>query len=257
MLISALVIARLAASCAPTVAPGTLASIAGTESGFDTLAIHDNTTGRDLSAATRQAAIATARTLIADGHSVDLGLMQINSSNLTPLGLTVRSSFNACASLSAAAHLLVMDYQPGLSGDEQAALQAAFSRYNTGNTIRGFQNGYVQRVVATARRIVPEINPAAPIVTPKSTLNTPAPASGSASAQAPKWRVFGSVDASSSDTPAQQTAAPSWNVFPRSTGPARLARHQAVTITAHRVAPIAKPQPQFGTSHENTSSSAD
>ncbi|MEE3504530.1 lytic transglycosylase domain-containing protein [Acidiphilium acidophilum] len=251
MFLTATLVAHLAASCAPSVAPGTLTSIAGTESGFNTLAIHDNTTGLDLPFASRQSAVVAARALIAAGHSVDLGLMQINSANLARLGLTVRTAFNACASLGAAGRLLVMDYRPGRSGDEQSALQAAFSRYNTGNDIHGFQNGYVQRVVATARRIVPEINPAAPIARPQSTPAAPAPKPG------PKWRVFGTPGASSSDAPMRQSAAPSWNVFPRSPGPARLARHRAVTITAHRVAPRETAQHQPGTSHENTRSTAD
>jgi len=251
MILAAALVVHLAASCAPSVAPGTLASIAGIESGFNTLAIHDNTTGLDLPSASHQSAVLAARALIAAGHSVDLGLMQINSANLARLGLTVRTAFNACASLGAAGRLLVMDYRPGRSHDDQAALQAAFSRYNTGSPVYGFQNGYVQRVVATARHVVPEINPAAPVLAPRSPPSKPPPA------PAPKWRVFGPPDASSSDTPAAHSAAPSWIVFPRSTGPARLARHRAVTVTAHRLAPTATAQHQSGISHENTHSTAD
>lgn len=246
MILAVALVGHMAASCAPLVAPGTLASIAGTESGFNTLAIHDNTTGRDITAVSRLAAIATARGLISAGHSVDLGLMQINSANLSRLGLTVRTAFDACASLGAAGRLLVMDYRPGGPHHDQSALQADFSRYNTGNSVQGFENGYVQRVVATARRVVPEINPGAPVVAPRS-----APA-----APAPKWRVFGTPDASRSDAPAGRSAAPapSWNVFPRSTGPARLARHRAVTITARRLSPAVAHQHQLqpGISHDHT-----
>ncbi|MGC9272170.1 lytic transglycosylase domain-containing protein [Acidiphilium sp.] len=222
MILAATVVGHLAASCAPSVAPGTLASIAGTESGFDTLAIHDNTTGLDLPAASRDAAISTARALIAAGHSVDLGLMQINSANLGRLGLTVQTAFDACASLGAAGRLLVMDYRPGRSGDDQSALQAAFSRYNTGSPVYGFQNGYVERVVATARHVVPEINPAAPVVPPKSAPPVPPP----------KWRVLGPRATSSS-------VAPSWHLFPGEVGPARLARGLSVTVTARRLSPAA------------------
>lgn len=240
MILAVALAGRLAAQCAPSIAPGTLASIAGTESGFNTLAIRDNTSGRSFAAPSRLAAIATARQMIAAGHSVDLGLMQINSKNLTRLGLTVRTAFDACTSLSAAGRLLAMDYRPGASDSAQTALQAAFSRYNTGNGLRGFQNGYVQRVVATARRIVPEINPAAPVVAPQSAPPPPAP----------QWRVFGNSDASGSHARAAQPAAPSWNVFPRSTGPARLARHRAVTITAHRLPPAVTAQHKSGNLHE-------
>jgi len=41
----------------------------------------------------------------------------------------------------------VVTYGPG-----QTALQHALSRYNTGDTARGFDNGYVQRVLGALRR---------------------------------------------------------------------------------------------------------
>ncbi|MGC9271898.1 transglycosylase SLT domain-containing protein, partial [Acidiphilium sp.] len=186
-------------------------------------------------------AIQIARHLIAAGHSVDLGLMQINSANLTRFGLTLRSAFNPCASLSAAGLLLARDYQPAESpGTDQAALQIAFSRYNTGSPVQGFQNGYVQRVVATARRIVPEIDPSAPVMAPPQTASTSqtAPSHG---------RVFGSAGAGHPAVPAPTR--PTWNIFPRSLGPARLARHHAVTITAHRIDPAGASNPHNRTSH--------
>ena len=238
MLLSAAFIGMLAARCAPGIAAGTLAAIAGTESGFNPLAIHDNTTGLAMTPVSRIAAISTARRLIAAGHSVDLGLMQINSANLTRFGLTVRSAFTPCASLGAAGRLLALDYQqPTSPGADQAALQVAFSRYNTGSPRRGFQNGYVQRVVATARRVVPEIDPAAPVVTP------PSPHSP------PQGRVFGSGSAVADHPAAPAPTAPAWNIFPRSVGPARLARHRTVTITAHRIDPAGASTPHNRTSH--------
>ncbi len=243
MLLNAAIVGILAARCAPMVAPDTLAAIAGTESAFNPLAIHDNTMGLTLTAASRIAAISTARHMIAAGHSVDLGLMQINSANLTRFGLTVRSAFNACASLGAAGQLLMTDYRPaGSPGADQAALQTAFSRYNTGSPVQGFQNGYVQRVVATARRIVPEINPAAPVVAPPQA----APSSASHPPH-PRWRVFGSAGEDHPVAPAQ--AGPAWNVFPRSVGPARLARHRTVIITAHRIDPAGASNLHNRTSH--------
>lgn len=243
MILTAALVGSLAGRCAPEIAPGTLASIAGTESGFNTLAIHDNTTGHTLRMASRPGAISIARHLIAAGHSVDLGLMQINNRNLGPLGLSIRTAFDACDSLAAAGQLLVADYRPGEARDEQTALQIAFSRYNTGNGLQGFQNGYVQHVIATARHVVPEINPAAPLAKPQQTPAAPAQ----------NWRVI-HPDASGSSAPTAQPSAPSWNVFPHSVGPARLARHQAVTITAHRVP---SPQPQPRISHENSRPTAD
>lgn len=240
MILGVAIAGQLAARCAPEVAPGTLVSIAGTESGFNTLAIHDNTAGRNYAPASRGAALNLARALMAAGHSIDLGLTQINSANLNRLGLTVRSAFTACASLGAAGRLLVMDYRPAGRRGEQSALQAAFSRYNTGNGVHGFQNGYVERVVATARRVVPEINPAAPIAAPQS----------AARAVAPKWDAFGH-HATGTARPVQSTlAAPSWNVFPRSVGPARLAQHRAVIVTAHRLDVAGASHPQDRTAHD-------
>ena len=70
--------------------------------------------------------------LIEAGHSVDLGLMQINSRNLDLLGLPLRDAFTACKSVEAAAKLLSL-----------------FSRYNTGSPTRGIANGYAIRVMET------------------------------------------------------------------------------------------------------------
>ena len=84
---------------------------------------------------------ARRRQLIAAGHSVDLGLMQINSMNLGLLGLSVSDAFTACRSVEAAAKLL-----------------ALFSRYNTGSPHRGIANGYATKVLARmdgARGVAP------------------------------------------------------------------------------------------------------
>lgn len=78
---------QLAKQCAPHVAPETLAAVARTESGFDPLAIHDNTTALDHHPATRKAAIALATELaVVAHHSVDLGLMHISSASFPRLG---------------------------------------------------------------------------------------------------------------------------------------------------------------------------
>ena len=101
----------LANRCASEVAPTTLAAVAGAESGFNTLALHDNTTRQSMRPSDVRSAIAVARRLIADRHSVDLGLMQIDSANLARLGLTIATAFDACASVRAAGKLLAQDYQ--------------------------------------------------------------------------------------------------------------------------------------------------
>ena len=196
----------LANRCAPEVAPGTLAAVASTESGFNTLAIHDNTTRQSMRPSDVRSAIAVARRLIADGHSVDLGLMQIDSANLPRLGLTVPTAFDACASVRAGGKLLAQDYKQPDGQGRQAALLAALSRYNTGSAWQGFQNGYVSRVVSTAKYVVPEIDPAD-------------------SVQAPK------ASPSSASSPPRP---PAWDVFPNSIGPAGFASAHAVTLQASR-----------------------
>lgn len=116
--------------CAPPQSVKLLAAIAKTESGFDTLAIKDDTTGRSYRPESMRAAVAVARRLLAARHSIDAGLMQVNSANWSRYGLTVRTAFDACASLAAG-----------------GAILAGVSRYNTGG-MGGFANGYVARVVS-------------------------------------------------------------------------------------------------------------
>lgn len=157
MILSAAVFVQLAASCAPSVHVDTLASVARTESRLNTLAIGDNTTHRAYAPATAEEAIATATALLNQGHSIDLGLMQINSANLRGLGLSVADTFDACKSMAGGARVLVAGYRPSVGEDTQPALLRALSRYNTGNDRRGFANGYVQRVQFAAQQIVPAI----------------------------------------------------------------------------------------------------
>ena len=98
----------LAQQCAPAVHPQTLAAIVKTESGFNPFAIGVNKGGLQL---TRQPtnkaeAVAAAKTLIAGGQTIDMGLGQINSENLTRLGMTGDEVFDVCKNLSAAALIL-------------------------------------------------------------------------------------------------------------------------------------------------------
>ena len=151
--------ARLSRACAPHVALETAAAVARTESGFDTLAMHDNTTGRTFKPATRETAAALATKLVnVSRHSVDLGIMQINSANFAWLGMSIIDAFDPCRSLAAADQVLVAGYAaPAAAVDQQQALAQALSRYNTGSPARGIANGYVARIQASAEVIVPAI----------------------------------------------------------------------------------------------------
>jgi type IV secretion system protein VirB1 len=182
---------QLAAVCGPSVHVETLASVARAESGLDPLAIHDNTTGRTYRLGTTIEAVQLAGDLITvKRHSVDLGLMQVNSANLSGLGLSIADSFDPCKNIGAGARVLVASYQAPATGvDAQPALLQALSRYNTGRPDRGFFNGYVRRVQYAAGQIVPAIRLAGAPQSNDGAANDPAPLPV-APPPPPSWDVY-------------------------------------------------------------------
>lgn len=97
---------------------------------------------------TKEQAVSTALLLIKHGLSIDMGLGQINSKNLSWLGLSVEQIFDPCQNLGAMQTVLTGAYARGVRkyGHGQRALDAALSEYNTGSQTRGLQNGYVQKI---------------------------------------------------------------------------------------------------------------
>jgi hypothetical protein len=94
-------------------------------------------------------AFSIAEAQIKRGHSVDLGLMQINSANLAALGMTVQDAFDVCRSLAASDRILSSAFAAGSSeAERQAALLISLSKYNTGQPLAGIANGYANRVIA-------------------------------------------------------------------------------------------------------------
>ncbi|MGE4482989.1 lytic transglycosylase domain-containing protein [Acidocella sp.] len=140
------------AACAPYIAPPTLAAVIRVESGDDPLAIDVNGIGR-FKPTSRADAEAIAQHFIARGHRVDIGLMQVDSTNLASLGVTVRDMLDPCKNIRAGATILSDDYQNALAAGQhgQRALAAALSAYNTGSLTAGFLNGYVARYHMTIR----------------------------------------------------------------------------------------------------------
>lgn len=133
-------------NCAPLVSPITMQKIVKIESGGDALALNVNGLRVRLKPKTSAEAAAIARQYIAQGHTVDLGLMQINSTNVARLGYSVEDMFVPCKNLKAGSELLSKSYlRARKSRAPQLALRAALSAYNTGNFVRGFQNGYVAK----------------------------------------------------------------------------------------------------------------
>lgn len=242
MIVPLALFTRLAGACAPEVAPGTLAALAAVESRFDTLAIYDNTAHAALHPKDQAEAVTLARQAIAAGHSVDLGIMQINSRNLAPLHLSVTDAFEPCPSLRAGAALLAKDYEGGKTpAEEQAALRAAFSRYNTGTARGGFANGYVAQVISAAKQVVPEIDPGAAAATKPQAAAVPkdwnvfpnSPGPGRLGPQ-PAYRAVGATKPAAPMRPGvAKHAAPAWNVFAQSVGPDRLMARPPVMLTGH------------------------
>lgn len=166
-------------ACAPNVAPATIEKIIQVESGGNPLALNVNikwAPERDgdgapskvvfespIAIRTLQDAVTVAHMAIDAGHSVDMGYMQVNSTNLKALGYTVEDMFDACKNLAAGAKILSAFYSSALQKypNEQAALRAALSAYNTGDFNKGFLNGYLTRYGAghLAPVSVPLFNP--------------------------------------------------------------------------------------------------
>ncbi len=79
MILSLVVAASVAEKCAPRVARETILSVAYHESRFDTLAIGDNTARKSIHPKSRMDAVTIAQDLIARGHSIDMGIGQVNN----------------------------------------------------------------------------------------------------------------------------------------------------------------------------------
>lgn len=67
------------------------------------------------------------------------------------LGLTWETVFDPCTNIAALGQILTQNYNMVKPGRHpQDALRVALSLYNTGNTARGFRNGYVAKVLGNA-----------------------------------------------------------------------------------------------------------
>lgn len=145
---------QLIIQCAPQVAPATMMALVKVESGGNPLAINVNGKRRlARQPKSRDEAMAWSEWLIAHGYSVDMGLTQVNSANLSKLRSNLAAMFDPCANLAAGATILSHEYAGAARryGTGQHALKAALSAYNTGNHRAGLANGYVAKVSAAAR----------------------------------------------------------------------------------------------------------
>jgi type IV secretion system protein VirB1 len=120
--------------CAQQVAPVTMAAVIQTESGGWPWTINVNgLPGGSMRFNNQQSAVMAAIRYIRMGYKVDLGIAQVDSDNLSWLGLNVQQAFNPCTNLQAAQKVLVDAYrQAGAAGAQ--SLDGAFQAYNSGNT---------------------------------------------------------------------------------------------------------------------------
>lgn len=158
-------LAALALACAPNIHPVTLDALIRHESGARQYAIGVNRKGKALPQQPHdlEAASQAAEKLIAESIDFDAGLGQINVRNWDWLGLSSTTVFDPCRNLAAAQTVLSDCYARALKDhqDQQQALRAALSCYNTGDFHRGFANGYVGKVLAQAGIRVPALKPMA------------------------------------------------------------------------------------------------
>lgn len=178
--------------CAPTVHPDTMSAVISAESRGHQFAIADagpvNLPWSERKLLVRShymgsldEAVAKATALIENGHTVSLGLAQINDRNLSKLGLSIREVFEPCANLTAGGKILTDFYARAAKefGPGDKALRAAISAYNSGSWIRGEKEGYVSLVYQQVGRplklqskpVVPKIQPGGKQNTGASSIN--------------------------------------------------------------------------------------
>jgi type IV secretion system protein VirB1 len=165
----------LAQECAPTVAPQTMAAVVNVESSYNPYAI--GVVGGRLARQpkTREEAIATAQQLELEGWNFSLGVAQVNRHNLPKYEITYAQAFDACINLQVGSKILEDCYVRASkrTPEPQAALQAAFSCYYSGNFTRGFKPdvagkpSYVQKVLASAG-VTPQAIPVVPSIQPSN-----------------------------------------------------------------------------------------
>lgn len=134
--------------CGPAVFPATTRAIIQVESGGNPLAIGDNHLKRSFAPGTKTEAIRLASYLLAQGHSIDLGLMQINSLHLAPMNLTLEEVFNPCKNVRTGTTILADFYRRHQTDDPATSLFKALSAYNTGKGWKGA--GYVNKILLAA-----------------------------------------------------------------------------------------------------------
>lgn len=150
--------------CGPSVSPDTLAAIMQVESGRHSWAINDNNTGKAYFPTSREQAQQLAHGLLAQGHKLAIGSMQIHSQWLGRLGLTPAALLDPCTSIRVASRILQDNYRvcAGKGFQQAARLDCALTAYWSGRFTP--QSSYVGKVRAHAGGAV--ASPALPTAGP-------------------------------------------------------------------------------------------
>jgi type IV secretion system protein VirB1 len=87
--------------------------------------------------------------------------MQVSTDEATRRHISQAALLDPCTNVQAGWTILSDDYQIEVRtyGPGQVALQHALSRYNTGDTNRGIENGYLAHVMAALKRLACMSNP--------------------------------------------------------------------------------------------------
>lgn len=118
--------------CAPEVSPVTMAALVAQESGGDPYALDDDSTHIVYHPVSYAGAARLAAQLIDAGHSVDLGLAQVNSLWLAPLRLTAAELLEPCENLRAGSLILLRAWRAAGTGTLAKRLSSALAIYHSG-----------------------------------------------------------------------------------------------------------------------------
>lgn len=204
-----IVFADLAQTCAPFVAPETLAGVVSLESRFAPFNIRINS-GLPLKKqpATKVEAIEIATTLAADHQDIQLGLGGIGLDDLDRMKLSISDAFDPCLNLKATATLLDGYYRLAVKAgaDEARAEQVMLqSFYGRDDPSVGAMVNYDDQV----RRAIDRLKPTIATLTIGG-----AAAVESDEAAPPSADIVAEVVAeNSAEVTSTNSTAPSWDVF--------------------------------------------
>jgi len=132
-------------ACAMNVSPVTLEAVVRVESGGNSLALNVNhLQGPQPHPATPAEAVSLAQRYIAQGYSVDIGLMQVNSRNLPALGYTVEQVLDPCTNIRAGGHDPGCRLWPGRTAARGRSARLVDGAL--GLQHRGFRSGFRERL---------------------------------------------------------------------------------------------------------------